>query len=234
MISLLIYILIPIVIIVGFYILYLIIPQWDGWLGSMKVKYRGKRTAVLTFDDGPDEPWTGRILDILKNEEIKANFFVLGGKALENPDLIKRIFNEGHEIGNHTFAHKKFLFRGSKSISEDLIMTSNIIQKITGELPTLLRTPHGFRKLGLKKILSRLDLQLVPWTKGIWDTDGSNSERLFKRFGRRLANLEILLLHDGTDERLTTKEREATVEVLPKIIDEYRKRGYAFKRISEL
>jgi len=219
---------------IGGYIAYLLLPVWDGWLIEAKNRYRGKKIATLTFDDGPDEPWTTQVLDVLKEKNLKASFFVLGEKVKKHPEIIKRIFDEGHDVGNHTSSHQKLLLRKEKDLVKDIISTSNEIQAITGELPSLFRAPHGFKRPGLKGILDRLNLRLIPWTKGIWDTDGSKTDRLLKRFKSRFGDLEILLLHDGTDATLTSKDRDATVEMLPSIIEEYKTRGYELKKISEL
>jgi len=218
----------------GLYLLYLLIPQFDGWLARIRLKHRGRKIAVLTFDDGPDEPWTSQVLDILKCEKIEASFFILGSKAKNNPEIIRRMADEGHDIGNHSTSHRKLFFQNRRSITADIIETSNIVAGIIGEIPLLFRSPHGFKTPGLKRMLDRLGLSLIPWTRGIWDTDGSDADRLLKRFSRKFAALEILLLHDGIDASLTSKNRDATVAALPRIIAEYRRRGYKFVKISEL
>lgn len=218
----------------GLYILFLFIPRFDKWLFLTRLKYRGRKIAALTFDDGPDEPYTSRILDILRENKIRATFFVLGKKSRDNPNVIRRIAREGHEIGNHTMSHKKLMLQDKKDIANDIIGASNILAGITGELPALFRSPHGFKTPGLGGILGRLGLRLMPWTKGIWDTDGSAPEILLERFERRFSNLEILLLHDGLDATLTSSNRDATVAALPRIIEEYRKRGYGFVKAGEL
>lgn len=216
------------------YAVYKFWPRWDGWLVSMKRKYAGRKIACLTFDDGPEDPWTSQILDILRAKNVKATFFALGNKATNNPELLKKIVYEGHDIGNHSTHHKKIRLRSKRNITQDIIMASNTIAEISGRIPTLYRSPHGHKTFLLRRILRRLGLTLIPWTKGIWDTDGSNSEKLMERFCKHLEDFEILLLHDGTDASLTINHRRTTVEVLPKIIDEYKNEGYSFKKITEL
>lgn len=218
----------------GAYLLYIFIPALDMWLLRKRIENRNRKLASLTFDDGPDEPWTAQILDILKKEGIAASFFVLGDKAKKNPALIRRMIAEGHDVGNHTSSHRNLTFRDHRSAVIDIISTSNILAGQTGEVPKLFRAPHGFKRIGINGMMRRLGLALIPWTKGIFDTGGAPADILFDRFSKRLSNFEILLLHDGVDESLTSRDRSATVAVLPRIIAEYRRRGYMFMKISEL
>lgn len=216
------------------YVTYLLVPQWDGWLNQLRRRYRDDRIAVLTFDDGPEEPWTGRILDILRDEAIEATFFVLGSKAKRHPGAIRRIDDEGHDVGSHGMTHRVLAHRSSSEIARDVEATGKIISSITGRRPTLFRAPHGFKAPWIKRTLGKVGNRLIPWTKGIWDTDGKDAKTLLKRFRRRFANLEIVLLHDGTDSSLTSMDRSATVEVLPEIIAEYRRRGYRFLSVGQM
>lgn len=216
------------------YFLYLLTPGWDGWLSRMRSFHRGERIAALTFDDGPDAAWTPKVLDILRDEGVRATFFALGAKASDNPDIVRRIVDEGHDLGNHTTAHRKILCRQGAESIEDIEGTNEILHRISGKRPTIFRAPHGFKAPRFARRLERLGLKQIPWTKGIWDTDGSDASALLARFRRRFDDLEILLLHDGGGASLTSSDRSATVSALPQIIEEYRNSRYAFKRITEL
>lgn len=219
----------------GAYFLYLFLPQWDSWLYKTRRKIRRNgKVCCLTFDDGPSKEWTPQILDILNEYGIKATFFVTGERTAAWPQIVKRIADENHEIGNHTMSHRIITFRPKKDVTEEIKECSLIIENIAGVKPTLFRSPHGFKRLGLKKILDENKLKLVPWTKGLWDTNMPPSKELLKRLKRKFDPLEILLLHDGIDNRKMPQHRKATVEILPEIISEYKQRGYTFKTISEI
>lgn len=216
------------------YAAFLFLPQWDSWLSRTKRASHGYgKICCLTFDDGPSE-WTPQILDILKEHDIKATFFVTGERAGKYPGMVKRAADDGHTIGNHTMTHRKLTFCSKTSASSEIAGCSKVLESITGHAPSLFRAPHGFKRPGLKKMLSKMDLQLVPWTKGIWDTDMPPPRTLVERVKRRMRPLEILLLHDGIDNRPIPQHRRSTVEALPGIIDEYRKRGYKFMTVNEL
>jgi len=218
----------------GIYALYLLWPRWDGWLSGLRRKHRGEKIAALTFDDGPDEQRTRQILDILRQEGIRATFFVLGEKTKNQPELTRLIATEGHEVGNHTLSHRILTHRGKTHARREVAEASKAIALACGQRPVLFRAPHGFKSPFIRPILEEQGLKLIPWTKGIWDTDGANKHTLLERFRKRFSDLEILLLHDGVDSALTLKDRSATVEVLPGIIAEYRRRGYRFMSIGEL
>ncbi|HPW45423.1 MAG TPA: polysaccharide deacetylase family protein [bacterium] len=213
---------------------YIFIPQLDWWLVKKRWKHRKNKIAALSFDDGPSEEWTPAILDILKREKVSATFFLVGEKVRENPELAKRIRAEGHEIGNHTFDHRKISFNSGRKIALNLVSTSNEIAGAAGDMPRLVRTPHGFRRPFINKTAKRLGMQLVPWTKGIFDTDGAGPDLLLKRFSKKFQRLEILLLHDGIAQASANESRSSTVQVLPKIIEKYKKSEYEFRLIGDL
>jgi len=221
--------------VLALYILYLFVPQWDWWLLRAK-SYAKKNGPVccLTFDDGPSKEWTPQVLDILREYGIRSTFFITGERARANPDIVKRVADEGHEIGNHTNSHRIISFRRGKIVKDEISECGNTLQEITGRTPSLIRTPHGFKRPGIKKMLKEMNLTLVPWTKGLWDTDMPPAAELLRRLNKKFDPLEILLLHDGIDNRPITQNRTSTIEALPKIIEEYRKRGYTFKIISDL
>lgn len=214
--------------------LYIFIPQLDRWLLCMKQRYKQGRIAAITFDDGPDKLSTARVLDILRQEKIPATFFVIGEKAEQNPGLIKRMLTEGHDVGIHTWSHKTIITLKWNGLRRDLERSAQLFFSITQQKPTLFRAPHGFRLPFMKSILKNLGLSLIPWTKGIWDTDGADANELVRRFKKRVRSFEILLLHDGADPKTLCNSRNATIEALSLIIDEYRQGGYRFVKISEL
>lgn len=204
--------------------LYLFVPQIK--VGN-EIK-RGKRGKIyLTFDDGPMEPYTSKILDILKEHNVKATFFVIGRKAKEYPSILKRMKEEGHRIGNHTFNHTILTCLSKKRVIEEIKGCEKVISEITGVKPELFRAPHGFRRLFINRILKKLGYIPITWTKGIWDTSPSSSEELIKRTLKRITDGEIILLHDGNPLSYQT------VDILPKIIEEYKKSGLKFSVIDD-
>ena len=117
----------------------------DTNLGRTRLKelLLNRRGAVLTFDDGPHPNTTPHILDILKKRNLKATFFVLGLQAKKYPEIIKRIHDEGHIVGNHTYGHKDLTKLKPAQIKTEIENTNNLIEKITGEKPKFIRPPYG-------------------------------------------------------------------------------------------
>jgi peptidoglycan-N-acetylglucosamine deacetylase len=199
------------------------------------------KKIVISFDDGPDRRWTPRILDILKEKHVPAVFFVVGEQANQAPDLLKREYNEGHEIGNHTFTHPNFDEISHTQLKWELNLTQRLIESTLGVKSILFRPPYGIdhqpeyaeeiqqlpypQELGYLIVGQRVD-------PDDWRTDGSRPQRpaaeIVEDVLRQAKNGNIVLLHDGGGER------EQTVEALPQIIDGLRANGYELTSVSGL
>lgn len=221
-------------IVLGIFMAWLFIPQWDPWLSKLRKKFKDRKIAVLTFDDGPSEPWTAKILDILKEHGIHASFFVVGEKAKELPHLVERAHAEGHSIGGHTSSHRILTFMTEKNRLEEIENSIESIHTILGCRPNFFRLPHGFKFPGMYKVLGQWNLLPISWTKGVWDTDMPSVETLMRRFARKFDPFEILLLHDGIMGGKPGANREAVVEALPRMIATYRDLGYEFLTVEQL
>ncbi|WP_144561251.1 glycosyltransferase [Bacillus mycoides] len=199
-------------------------------------KPKGKQ-VVLTFDDGPDPKYTPEILDILKENKIKAAFFVLGENAQLNSSIVKRIYDEGHEIGNHTFKHPNVADTSLLRTEVELNTTQRLIQEITGHSTVLFRPPYeaDANPDSSNEILPILRAQNMNYTMVAenvdpedWATPSTNE--LVRRAVTPIYKGEgnIILLHDAGGNRTHT------VEALPIIIKDLKKHGYSFVTISDL
>ena len=215
-----------------------------GWNGKDTIRNRNK--LVLTFDDGPDPRWTPKILDILKEKKVPAAFFVVGINAENNMPLLKRIYNEGHEIGDHTFTHPNIAEVSHKRAIWEMEMTRLLIECVTGHSTILFRapynadfTPQKFEELlpvAVARTKNYLDIgesiDPLDWEPGV------KADSIFQRVVRMKEEFErdrketggnIILLHDAGGDT-----REETVKALPKIIDYFQKQGYEFTTIADL
>lgn len=203
---------------------------------------------ALTFDDGPDPVWTPKILDVLKQENVKACFFVVGENGQANPDLIRRIADEGHEIGNHSFTHPDMAEIPGIVADLELNTTQRLIESLTGRSTRLFRAPYfgdaepratdelaptvRAQDLGYISIGLRLD----PRDWKLTNDDGTphTPDQIVNEVLTAAAITtpeergEIVLLHDSGGDR------SATVAALPKLINELRARGYEFTTVSDL
>lgn len=193
------------------------------------------KKIVLTFDDGPDPKYTIPILDILAKYHIKASFFIVGENAQIHPDIVKRIYQEGHEIGNHTFTHPNIADTSPFITKLELNSTQRLIQQITGHSTVLFRPPYvaDAEPYDANEILPVIRAQKLGYTMigeliDPNDWDGASSDRIYKEVMDKVKNGNIILLHDSGGDRSNT------VAVLPKLIKSLQKQGYTFTTISGL
>jgi peptidoglycan/xylan/chitin deacetylase (PgdA/CDA1 family) len=192
-----------------------------------------ERHIALTFDDGPNEPYTSELLDLLKREQVKATFFVVGTSAEANPGVVRRIVSDGHVLGNHSYNHRFREYLLHLTFMEQIDGCQTTIQQLVGKSPTLYRSPWLFRQPWLLRTVRRLGM--VP-VSGVF---GCSREILQPR-ARSIAKAAlkkvkpgvILILHDGYNGR--GAPRAHTVEAVEILIDDLRRRGYEFVSVDEL
>lgn len=196
---------------------------------------RGPRTPVLylTFDDGPNPRATDAILEVLDRERVPATFFMVGRFVERLPALAYRVSAAGHEIGNHTWSHRKLHVLPPARVQDELARTSEILSIVTGRRPRLFRAPHGYRSPWVSRAAAHLGLQTVGWSFGVWDSARPGAAVIRDRVRRHLAPGAIILLHDG-DGYDSEGDRSQTAEALPGIIADARAAGFAFDRLDRL
>ena len=147
---------------------------------------------ALTFDDGPNPKWTPRLLDILGEHGVKATFFMLGGRAQTEPELVRRIAAEGHLIGNHSWSHKNLARTAASKVREELVRTCGTLEGITGEKVQYFRPPFGARRPVVFRIARSLGMKVVTWNAMTSDWSEPSADRIvgeltakIERLGRR-------------------------------------------------
>ncbi len=199
---------------------------------------KNKKIAYLTFDDGPSRNVTPRILDILKDYQVKATFFVLGNVAETNQDMLKRIHNEGHSIGHHSYSHNyNHIYSNSANFINELEKTNKVFENILGgEFETkLLRFPGGSfekRKQGIVQETKALGYRNYDWNALNGDAEGHNlsKDALVNRLKSTIpsgsSGEKIILMHD-------TDAKKTTADALPEIIEYLIKEGYELRALKE-
>lgn len=181
---------------------------------------------AITFDDGPHPVNTPKILDILKEYDVKATFFSLGKNVLRHKKIAQRIVAEGHEIQNHSWSHRDYSKLNSEEIRADLEETSKVIKEITGKEPHLFRPPYGKLADGQGEWISReLGYRLVYWSIDPKDWKRPGSEVITTRVVSNAQKGAILLLHDI---------HEDTTEAMPEILGHLKRLGFKFITVSRL
>ena len=190
----------------------------------------GSQKVALTFDDWPGEA-TPLILDILKKAGIRATFFLCGQNVERFPSYARRIAEEGHEIGNHTYSHPRFLWKTPGRIAWEIERAQNVIAHHTGRQPKLFRPPYGIRWFGLFPILNRNQMSAVMWYVNSKDWR-SPAPRIVSRVLRGVTPGAIILLHDGVPPH-QSGDRNGTVEAVGEIVGTLGER-YRFVPVSEM
>ncbi len=192
--------------------------------------------VTITFDDGPDPEWTPQILDILKQRGVKACFFLVGLNAEDYPALVRRIADEGHEIGNHTYTHANLASMSPWRMRLELNMTERVIESITGRSTTLFRPPYNADSnpatmeelVPLKLAQDELNYTVVLESVDPQDWARPGIDTIVQRVKDLRPEGNIVLLHDAGGDR------SQTVAALPKIIDYLRERGDQIVPLSQL
>ena len=224
-------------VLVSLYFLYKIYPKFDL---SPDVDLNGKgKLIALTFDDGPTKGFTEEILKVLKDRSVTATFFVIGNKAQKNKDILEQIISQGCELGAHTLNHIKLHNASYSKIKDEISPVISLLEDIHSasgkEFKRIFRSPHGFKNFALKRYLKTGSIKLIPWTRGVWDTDAPGSSWIEEKATANPRKNEIILLHDGLGrkEDVDDAQKQGVLEALPKIIDFYKSHGYTFVKVSE-
>lgn len=191
--------------------------------------------VALTFDDGPGAEYTPMILDILKEKNVKATFFLVGKHVEKYPDIAKRIVAEGHEVGNHTYSHKEMFPASRKRVIKEIVKCEEAIEKVTGVRPVLFRPPRGIYSDAVRKIVLEMGYTMILWSISAVDWAGTPARAIAARVKRYVKPGAIILFHDnGALLKSEGHSRMNTVKALPKIIDDLRTKGYQFVTVSQL
>ena len=201
-------------------------PLFGRALGTLPVA-SGERIVALTFDDGPNPDATPRILDALREADVKATFFLLGKHVDRWPDIARRVADDGHVVANHGWHHRKLHRATPALVRRDLEMGTASIERATHARPRLFRAPHGFRAPWVTPIASSLGQRTVGWSLGVWDSDRPGAEVIARKAIDGARPGSILLLHDG-DGYDPLGDRTQTADAIPAIVSGLREKGYSF------
>ncbi|RHW35837.1 polysaccharide deacetylase family protein [Lysinibacillus yapensis] len=187
-----------------------------------------RKVVALTFDDGPHKKYTSEILDLLDQYDAKGTFFIVGQQAEKNPDVVMRMYEDGHELANHTYTHP--YSRNVSKIMKEIKQTNDAIFSITGQTPTLFRPVEGQYTDPMIDEISKGGYKVVMWSwhqdTEDWRNPGVN--RIVNRVLNGIREGDVVLFHDGGGNRTQT------VRALEKILPELQNQGYQFVTITDL
>jgi peptidoglycan/xylan/chitin deacetylase (PgdA/CDA1 family) len=206
-----------------------------GGAGTLSTGCRSTNSIALTFDDGPNPPYTGAILDVLAGRNAPATFFVVGTQVEAHPDLARRERDAGMTIASHSYAHRDdYPSMSQRAFGEDLVQAEQSISSVTGESPRLYRAPHGNTNKSMGRELRARGYASIGWDIDARDWDPSTtSDQIVSNVLDNAHAGGIVLLHDGGLSG-GDPDRSRTIAALPQIVDGLRDRGYTLVTVPQL
>ncbi|MGC9987626.1 MAG: polysaccharide deacetylase family protein [Terriglobales bacterium] len=205
--------------------------QWYGctFAGGM----RGSKQIALTYDDGPNDPHTMKLLDVLAKHGVRATFFMIGHYVQQRPDIARAVAQAGHVVGNHTFTHPLLIFKSAEQTRTELVKCRSALQDAIGEHSNLFRPPFGGRRPATLRVARSLGLETVMWNVTGYDWNAPPAAVIEKKVARQMRGGDVILLHDG-GHRAMGADRAQTVIATDSLIHQYKDQGYEFVTTEEM
>ncbi len=191
------------------------------------------RRLALTFDDGPNDPYTLRLLEVLARYEVRATFFLIGRYAAARPEIVQAIAGEGHVFANHTYTHPNLALCSPRRIRQELEDCEEALAGAADGRAPLFRPPFGGRRPAVLRAARQLGLTPVMWTVTCYDWKPTTAERVVRHAVRQVRGGDIILLHDG-GHRAMGADRGHTVEAAARILERYRGEGFEFVTVPRM
>jgi peptidoglycan/xylan/chitin deacetylase (PgdA/CDA1 family) len=194
-----------------------------------------EKIVALTFDDGPSRDWTPKILDELKRANIKATFFMLGEHVLKHPDIAKRVVQEGHEVGNHTYDHHVLIYYKDDELEKEIRNAERVIRDATGVTTVHFRPPKAWLTPSEKIKISSMGYKVVLWSLNSKDWVNFDDKYIIRYIESNVRPGDILLFHDSGGVFSTEGgNRQETVKTIFRLVEKLGEKGYRFVTITEL
>lgn len=194
---------------------------------------RGSRQLALTYDDGPNDPHTGHLLDVLAKHNVRATFFLIGRYVAQRPDIVRRHVEFGNALGNHTWDHPNLIFSTPSALRSQLERTSQAIFDACGQKPALFRPPFGGRRPGVFPTARAMGMTPIMWNVTCYDWSAKSNETIEAHAHRQIKGGNVILLHDGGHLAFGA-DRSHTVIATDNLIRKYKDEGYEFVTVPEM
>ena len=205
--------------------------QWFG--RTFTGLHRGTRQLALTYDDGPNDPHTLRLLEILAKHDVRATFFLIGRYVEQCPEIAREIAKAGHVVGNHTFTHPLLIFKSPAEIRRELSDCRAALQDAVGEHSNLFRPPFGGQRRAVLQVARELGLEPIMWNVTGFDWNAPPSAVIEQKVVSQVRGGNIILLHDGGHKQMGAN-RSQTVLATDHLITRYKSEGSRFVTVSEM
>ncbi len=203
--------------------------QWYG--RTIASGAPGSKQIALTYDDGPNDPHTLRLLDVLAKHGVRATFFMIGRYVQQRPDIARAVAQAGHVIGNHTFTHPLLTYKSAAQTRAELVDCRKALNDAIGAHSNFFRPPFGGRRPGTLRVARELGLETVMWNVTGYDWNAPPASTIEKKVERQMRGGDIVLLHDG-GHRAMGADRAHTVIATDNLIRRYKDQGYEFVTVE--
>jgi peptidoglycan-N-acetylglucosamine deacetylase len=188
---------------------------------------RGSHQIALTYDDGPNDPHTLRLLEVLAKHSVHATFFLIGRYVQQRPEIVREIVQAGHVVGNHTFTHPLLTFKSETEIRQQLSECRAALQDAIGEPSNLFRPPFGGRRPAVLRVARELGLKPIMWNVTGYDWNAPPAAVIERKVANQIRGGDVILLHDGGHKQMGA-DRSQTVIATDHLITRYKSDGYEF------
>ena len=205
--------------------------QWYG--RTFTGLARGSKQIALTYDDGPNDPHTLKLLEVLAQHEVHATFFMIGRYVRQQPDIVRAVAEAGHTIGNHTTTHPLLTFQSSAQTRTELMECRAALTDAIGEHSNLFRPPFGGRRPATLRIARELGLVPIMWNVTGYDWNVPPAATIEQKVASQIRGGDVILLHDGGHKAMGA-DRSQTVLATGNLIRRYREQGYQFVTVEDM
>jgi peptidoglycan-N-acetylglucosamine deacetylase len=193
----------------------------------------GTKLLALTYDDGPNDPYTLDLLEVLFRHQAHATFFMIGQHVRQRPDIAAEVAKAGHAIGNHTFTHPLLTFKSQADIRKQLSDCRDAIFEAIGNHSTLFRPPFGGRRPAVLRIARQLGLEPIMWRACGFDWNAPPAAVIETKVSNKIRGGDVILLHDGGHRKIGA-DRSQTVRATDNLLNRYQDQGYQFVTVPEM
>jgi peptidoglycan/xylan/chitin deacetylase (PgdA/CDA1 family) len=205
--------------------------QWYGRTFAGGI--RGSEQIALTYDDGPNDPHTLKLLDVLAKHGVPATFFMIGRHVQQRPDIVRAVAQAGHAIGNHTFTHPRLIFKREAQTRAELADCRQALEDAIGKHSNLFRPPFGGRRPATLRMARELGLHTVMWNISGRDWNAPPAAEIEKEVARQVRGGDVILLHDGGHRGLDA-DRAQTVTATDNLMRRCADQGYKFVTVEKM
>jgi peptidoglycan-N-acetylglucosamine deacetylase len=205
--------------------------QWYG--RTFTGLARGGKKLALTYDDGPNDAYTPRLLEVLARHNVHATFFLIGRYVRQVPEIARQIAGAGHIVGNHSFTHPLLTLKSAAGIREELSTCRSALQDAIGGNSNLFRPPFGGRRPAVLRVARELGLDPVMWNVTGYDWNAPPAAAIEEKVAKQIRGGDVVLLHDGGHKQMGA-DRSQTVLATDRLIERYKAEGFEFVTIPQM